>query len=612
LQDNYSIDFVLNDSGKRQLLRNFLKKSAEHTKNQLSFKTEWAISIELGAFPITDRNDEEMEVDIIVTRDDLERVLSPIFQKAIDITKDLLKRNHLKNSNLNKLILVGGPTHSPILRRMLREQITENVDTSVDPMTVVAKGAALYASTIDIDEDIQDKIRDKTKLQLDVKYEATSVETTELVNIKVKSAKRFSDELYAEIVRSDGAWSSSKIKISERTATLVEVTLMEGRSNVFTVNVVDGQGNRIECEPNQFNILQGIGGLDGMQVLPYHIGIVKFYSDEEKDLFMPVKGLEKNNRYPATGVANGLKTRQAIRPGMKQDIICIPVYQGDYNAEKTNPELNNKVYEVVITGESLPALLPKDSDVDITIKVDKSGLMKFSAYFPVLEHTEEIEIPIKSIETPETNTLANKIANAKYTAKQVNANDICKRLELLEQQLENEKGSADGKMKILDSLRKELLQIETLEKQSEWNQTEQELKDAYFELENLINKIKTQGLEKNLNMGKIDNVLLEIKQKVDAVIRSKNHGEAKELTQEINSLDFNIRNTLTGNAMDVQMLQHLNAVFNSFHWKDATKARQLINQGLQMVANGNKNIRPVLIEIVQLIPKDELPTDTLR
>lgn len=63
--------------------------------------------------------------------------------------------------------------------------------------------------------------------------------------------------------------------------------------------------------------------------------------------------------------------------------------------------MNNLVIEVIITGESLPVLLPEGSDVDITIKVDRSLIMKFSAYFPLLDHTEELEIEIKPTEPPE-------------------------------------------------------------------------------------------------------------------------------------------------------------------------------------------------------------------
>ena len=203
-------------------------------------------------------------------------------------------------------------------------------------------------------------------MQLDIKYEATTVELDEMVNIKVlkeKTEGSFPEKIYVDVVRSDGAWSSGKKQISVKSS-IVELVLNEGQSNSFEVNVYDEAGNKLECQPNQFSILQGIGGLDGMQVLPYHIGIAKYFYTEEKDLFLPVKGLEISKKVPATGVVNGLKTRTAIRPGMVKDIIRIPIYQGDYNAEGTNPVLNNFIKEVIISGESLPKLLPEGSDVD--------------------------------------------------------------------------------------------------------------------------------------------------------------------------------------------------------------------------------------------------------
>jgi molecular chaperone DnaK len=613
LHKSFEIDFILNNDSSRQMLRRAAKRFAEEAKNQLSFADTYSILSNLGDLR-EDENGNEIEIDLEITHSDLDRVLSPIFQQAIDITKYLLRRNNLKGADLDKLILVGGPTHSPILRQMLREQITENIDTSVDPMTVVAKGAALYASTVEINDDIQDQTRDETKLQLDVKYEATSVEINELINIKVlkdKSVGIFPKDIFAEVVRSDGGWSSAKTRIGEKSV-LIEVLLEEGRSNTFTVNIYDGQGNRIECEPHQFNILQGISGLDSMQVLPSHICIVKHFEDEEKDLILPVKGLEKNKRYPATGVTNGLKTRQAVRPGMAKDIIRIPIYEGDYNDTKTNPELNNLIYEVIITGESLPALLPEDSDVDITIKVDKSGLMKFSACFPALDHTEELDIPIKNNNVPEVNDLSKKISNAKKSANNVNADDIYDRLDALEQQLENEKGSDDGRMKIMDSVRKELLKLDEAEKAASWPKIEKELKEVFYELEDLVEQIKRNGHDDDLNMNRIETHVREYKEKVRQIIREKNQKEAKELISKINSLDFDIRNTVTGNAIDVQYLRHLNDNFGNYHWKDATKARQLINRGMQIAANGNNNVRSILIEIIQLIPTNELPKDTLR
>lgn len=614
LKQNYAIESILKDTTKKEILRNAVKPFAEEAKVQMSFKDSNNILSNLGDLLFQDDNGEEPEIDITITQKDMERVAAPIFQKAIDITKQLLKRNNLKGSDLGALILVGGPTYSPILRRMLKEQITDKVDTSVDPMTVVAKGAALFASTISVSDEVKESTRDKTKLQLEIKYEAATVELEEMVNIKVlkeKTTGTLPEKIFVDIVRSDGAWSSGKKQISEK-ASIFEVILNEG-SNSFDINVYDETGNRLECQPNQFNILQGIGGLDGMQVLPYHIGIAKYFEAEEKDLFEPVKGLEKNKRIPATGVRNGLKTRTTIRPGMASDFIRIPIYQGDYNAPGTNPVLNNLITEVIISGETLPKLLPEGSDVNITIKVDRSQIMHFTAEFPTIEHTEELKIEIKQPEPPTEEFLKKEIAKAKRIAKKVNADDIAEKLDTLEEQLENEKGSADGKMKIMDGLRKELLNLERAEKATEWPRVEQELKDAFYQLEDLIQKIKRNGDDENLNMEKIENHVEEFREKVEHIIKEKNIKNAKELKREINHLDFELRNAVTENAMDVQILRQINDTFNSFHWKDATKARQLVNQGLQMAANGNTSgIRNVLIQIIGLMPYNEKPTNTLR
>jgi molecular chaperone DnaK len=613
LQQNYAIGKIIKNAEKREILRNAVKFFAEEAKIQLSFKDTHNILSNLGDLPFTDENGEEPEIDITLTQKDMETVLAPIFQKAIDITKDLLKRNNLKNSDLGTLILVGGPTHSPILRRMLKEQITDKVDTSVDPMTVVAKGATLFASTISVSEKVKEVTRDKTKLQLDIKYEATSVETEELVNIKVlkeKTSGSIPSIIYADVVRDDGAWSSSKKQISEK-AVLVEVLLQEGCSNSFMINLYDEGGNKLECQPDQFSILQGIGGLEGMSVLPYNIGIGKWFEVEEKDLFQPIKGLEKNKKVPATGVINGLKTRTAIRPGVAKDIIRIPIYQGNYNAEGTNPLLNNLVNEVIITGESLPKLLPDGSDVDITIKVDRSEQMQFSAYFPLIDHTEELQIQIKQTEPPTEEKLSTEIVKAKRIAQQINANDVFQKLEELEKQLGNQKGSADGKMKILDSLRKELLRLETLEKNLEWPAIEQELKNAYFDLEDLVQKIKRNGDTKKLKMNRIDAILADYNRHINSIIQDKNRSEAKDLTQEINSLNFNLCNEVSGGIMEVIFLQRLNHDFGTYHWINPTKARQLINQGLRQVENGNNDIRPILAEIIQLLPIEEQGRETL-
>lgn len=614
LKENYAIDFVIENQEKLKILRDAVKPYAEEAKNQLSFKDVHPILSNLGDLPFEDENGEEPEIDIEVTQKEIERVLSPIFQKAIDIAKELLKNNNLKGSDIDALILVGGPTHSPILRRMLKEQITEKVDTSIDPMTAVATGASLFASTISVSEEVREETRDKTKLQLEINYPSTSVEFDEMINVQIlkdKTEGAIPAKVFVEFSRGDGAWSSSKKLISAEKKTLLDIQLIDG-SNQFEVTAFDEQGNRIECQPNSFNVLQGIGGLESITVLPYNIGIAKYFRIEDKDLFLSVPGLERNKRVPATGVRNDLKTRQTIRPGKAEDIIRIPIYQGERNADGTNPILNRWIYDVIITGETIPNLLPEGSDVEITIKVDRSEKMQFSAYFPLIEHTEEMEIDIKNPEPPKSDFLKNEIQKAKRTAQKVNDSEAASNLEQLENDVDKSGVTNDGKLQILDNLRKELLKLEGAEKANEWPKVEQGLKDAFYELEDLIGKIKNNSDDGDLNMESVNAHIQEYRQKIEHIIKEKNTKEAKELIREIGQLDFELRNAVTGNAMDVQFLRHLNDSFGTYHWKNATKARQLINQGLQMATNGRTSgIRPILVELISLMPESEKPKETL-
>ena len=69
---------------------------------------------------------------------------------------------------------------------------------------------------------------------------------------------------------------------------------------------------------------------------------------------------------------------------------------------------------------------------------------------------------------------------------------------------------------------------------------------------------------------------------------------------------------LTDNAQDAQIVRRLNNEFSSIRWKDGTKARQLLNHCLQLSNDGKtKTIRPILVQIVDLMHDGETLKDTL-
>ena len=49
-------------------------------------------------------------------------------------------------ATVQKIVLVGGPTQMPILTRLFKDTLQIKVDGSLDPLTVVAKGAAMFGN----------------------------------------------------------------------------------------------------------------------------------------------------------------------------------------------------------------------------------------------------------------------------------------------------------------------------------------------------------------------------------------------------------------------------------------------------------------------------------
>ncbi len=618
LKEKFSIESIINDDGKREVLRDAMKFYAEETKIQLSFKETHNILSDLGDIPGADDEGNEFELDITISQNEIAKALSPIFQKAIDICKELLKRNEISEKNLGALVLVGGPTYSPVLRKMLKEQITDKVDTSVDPMTAVAKGASLFASTINVSEELIEQTRDRTKIQLGLGYEPTTVEMEEFVTVKIlkeKTEGKIPEKVFAEIVRYDRAWASGKVAIDE-TGEVIETKLNAGKANSFNVFVYSEQGDLLPSEPNEFTIIQG--SKIGSATLPYNIGIEIKSKASGKVVFRPINGLEKNQTTPATGVANALKTQKQINPGLKTDFIKIPVYQGDYGAEGSRAIYNEHVYDVIITGEQLPALLPEGSDVDLTIKIDKSERISLSAFFPYLNYTEDISVPSNTTQKEiNADWLETEISKAKQSLNILknegavtNKEDLEKvnsEVSELEKLFEQGRTDYDRKKQVLDNLRRSLRKIDDLQDATEFPKTEEELKSAFYRLEDTFKKV--EGKVTEINDDGVREAIAQFREQIPQVIKEKNVKVVKELIDQIRGLDFVLVDAAMGAQMEIEILKEFNDDFEINEWSDRNKARLLINQGLSIAATTptKQRLRPIVIELYKLLPKSDKP-----
>lgn len=592
LMENFSLSSTIANSDKKGVLRDAMKTYAEEIKNQLSFKEKEDLLSNLGELG-EDEDGEEIELDLTVMQEEAFDIMRPYFQKSVDICKELLQRNHLSGSQIDKLILVGGPTHSPLIRHMLKEQITPNIDTSIDPMTAVATGAALYASTMDAEvskEDIE-----VGTIAFDIGYESTSVETTEWVSIKLANNSPL-EKVWVEFVRSDKAWSSGKIEI-DATGNVIEANLLESKPNSFSIMTYDENGNVIPCFPAEFTIIQG--SKIGAAPLPYNIGIAIWSDIKKRGVFRMAKGLEKNKPLPVTGVINDLKTSSQLRPGIESDRLTIPIYQVDdfSGAEGRSASLYEYVADVVITGDDVESLIPMDSLVDITLKVDTSEQMTLEVHFLASDVTVDKQLDTtkkQSIEDAEY-IIGKQLREAQQSIDRlVDANIPTETIQAELDMIKKEAENSSEKKAVLEDLKKVLRKIENLDESTEWQRTETELREDFDRLEKAQNDL---GDEKTAQ------VVSQLRLQTDQVIRSKDIRMGHETLEQINNLFVHL--TMVYQCMG--LIRSYHERFSAIRWKDVSRARQLVNRGLEEINNQPtvEKLHPIACSLIDLMPDDE-------
>ena len=378
---------------RRELLRDALMRWAEEAKNALSYNDSHWVESDLGDIILKDG--DEIELDFELTQERLRPVVAPLFQRAIAKTKVLLSRHGLKGPDLDELILVGGPTYSPILREMLADQIRAP-NTSVDPMTVVACGAALYASTIPIEDHGDDQ--PSAVVRLDLGYEATTVSPDEFVTVKCRDMadlRRFR-RLEVEFERKDTGWSSGRQALGEDGA-LFEVKLEEGRPNVFDIVVTTPRGDRVATYPSEITILQGTK--PGGSALPYSLGVEVWDEREEYRVFRPLKGAEKSMPLPVTGKRSGLATFEQIRPGVSTDRLLIRIYEGEaQHAGLPVAICPAHVMTLEFNGDQANRVIPAGTMFDLTVETERTSSIPSAVtlLFPSLDDDEyHLDRPVR-------------------------------------------------------------------------------------------------------------------------------------------------------------------------------------------------------------------------
>src|SRR5881628_407098 len=150
--DNAIVDFLLSEFQRQtgidlrndRMAMTRLKEAAEKAKIELS--TLFTTDVDLPF--ISSHSSGPKHLHTTLSRAKLEELANPIVSRVKTPILRTLQDAKLEPKNVDRLILIGGQTRMPLVRKFVEEVVSKQAERGVDPMECVAVGAAIQGAVL--------------------------------------------------------------------------------------------------------------------------------------------------------------------------------------------------------------------------------------------------------------------------------------------------------------------------------------------------------------------------------------------------------------------------------------------------------------------------------
>jgi len=106
-----------------------------------------------------------------LTRNDAVSLIEPFVERSVNLCQKTLEEKRLSPGDIEKIILIGEATLTPIFREILAAKLKIPLEFSIDPFTVIARGTAIFAGTQPMPKEIVRRQRPDPDVRYELLYE---------------------------------------------------------------------------------------------------------------------------------------------------------------------------------------------------------------------------------------------------------------------------------------------------------------------------------------------------------------------------------------------------------------------------------------------------------
>lgn len=590
LQSNYNLPDFSRDNKKWRTALAKIKWAVEVAKIQLSRRE----AVYLEDCRIKDADGEEIELDFKLTRDVLIRVAEPIIVRSIDICSRVLKEKSLSPAAIERVILVGGPTLANYFRDILSSRLGIPLDFSVDPMTVVARGAAVFAGT-QRREGASVPNATSGQYQIDLKYKPVGADEDPTIRGTVSSASEDSVAGFTiEFVNEHTHWRSGKISLKENGGFKTNLLAEKGCKNNFAIKLLDGTGRSQAIVPD--NLSYTIGLAISEQPIIHSIAVA--LANNETEVFF-----KKGEPLPAKA-KRIMRSSHAVKKGSGEHILNVPVVEGEVELA----DRNRLVGKLIISGTQVRRDVPAGSEVEVTLHMDASRILTAKAYIPILDEEFEAKIDPNTASPDPTHLLREyeaeieRLDGLRETADQAEDGKATEALDEIDggntiEAIESLLRTAGADPDAAHMAEKQLLDIKIRLDRAEdalrWPALVAEAIQKLEELDKLNDEHGTPEFKSKAHTLRVQ---------VEEIIEQKRAEPLRRKIEQV--MDVSRQILFEQDGFWLGFFNHLQEIREALN--DQATADHLINQGSQFIERGNiQGLRNVVGQLLSLMPQEE-------